>query len=457
MPIDPEMPESPAVEMSDILDSSVGADEDDPPESPDVEAADADGDPRGTGNAFPYPRPAGRVTTVDFGKGLSMLGMVVLHYAGSGIEELGGTVSSGPGIINGVFQLMNGMFFFLSAFGNYVSIRRQLDRGASCGGAAVLLLGAAILFWGSVFLGVAVSSCGGGGPECEDWLRWAIFRSIHERPGSVDKFGTHSLKKQLFRPIVISFIAFNVMASSLIALWAEQAAAARAKRQIKLQLDRAGNSPSPHQTHAASTSSTKERKKQLFWKIKVVMAAASIMLVMGILLRIILDQATCTGSSTDGSDGTSCLGYMCETPAFNSSEVMSVPSRFPDKCYVTHAAKADFSDNKAWKPCAGLTRTLLDNSTLWSNLTGFALASNDPQTRCAAFRNLHVKKLSQVSLATMSQAGRGYRWCPTNVSGMDSAVDGRSAESEAEPCLLIPWWGPQSGTGTMHTLALWDS
>ena len=53
LPIDPEMPESPAVEMSDILDSPVGADEDDPPESPDVEAADADGDPRGTGNAFP--------------------------------------------------------------------------------------------------------------------------------------------------------------------------------------------------------------------------------------------------------------------------------------------------------------------------------------------------------------------------------------------------------------------
>ena len=118
------------------------------------------------------------------------------------------------------------------------------------------------------------------------------------------------------------------MASSLIALWAEQAAAARAKRQIKLQLDRPQFSVTSPDACSVNVQHGRTQEATL-WKIKVVMAAANIMFVMGILLSIILDQATCTACSTDGSDGTSCLGHMCETPAFNSSEVMSVPSRFP--------------------------------------------------------------------------------------------------------------------------------
>lgn len=387
-----------------------------------------------------HPHPEGRIVVVDFGKGLSMFGMVVLHYAGSGIEDLGGAVSAGPGIINGVFQLMNGMFFFLSAFGNYVSLRRQLDRGASFAAVRkVILLRGFVLFWVSIFLGSALSSCGGGGPDCEDWLRWAVFQSVHDRPGSIDKFGTDRFKVQLFTPFVIPFIAFNVMVTSLIALWAEQAARKRLRAQLQLKLN---------------NSDTTERRQQLVWKIKVLAAAACTMLVLGVLLRIILDRATCTGGPADGSDGSSCLGYECETPSYNASEVLSVPSRFPDQCYVTHAANADFSDNKEWQPCAGVGG---NSTTIYPNFTGFRVASNDPLKRCARFRNLHVSEMSGFSLAMMPQTERGYRWCPTNVSRdgiMPSAEDLRNPKLER--CLLVPWWGPASGTDKMATVALWD-
>ena len=50
------------------------------------------------------------------------------------------------------------MFFFLSAFGNYVSIRRQLTAAPVRGGAAGRASARRDSLWGSVFLGVAVSS-----------------------------------------------------------------------------------------------------------------------------------------------------------------------------------------------------------------------------------------------------------------------------------------------------------
>ena len=91
--------------MSDILDSSVGADED-PRRAPTSKRRTPTATHAGP-ERVPLPAPYGSCHHCRLWQGLSMLGMVVLHYAGSGIEELGGTVSSGPGIINGVFQLMS--------------------------------------------------------------------------------------------------------------------------------------------------------------------------------------------------------------------------------------------------------------------------------------------------------------------------------------------------------------
>ena len=70
-----------------------------------------------------YPRPRGRVVVVDWWKGFSIFLMLFAHYLTYGVEVMGGSIGSGPGILVGVVQLCNGLFFFLSAFGNYISIK----------------------------------------------------------------------------------------------------------------------------------------------------------------------------------------------------------------------------------------------------------------------------------------------------------------------------------------------
>ena len=78
-----------------------------------------------------YPRPTGRVVVVDWWKGFSIILMLVAHYFGIGVESIGGSIGGGLLIPVGIINLCNGLFFFLSSFGNYVSVRKLLSRGMS--------------------------------------------------------------------------------------------------------------------------------------------------------------------------------------------------------------------------------------------------------------------------------------------------------------------------------------
>jgi hypothetical protein len=78
-----------------------------------------------------YPRPTGRVVVVDWWKGFSIIIMLVAHYFNIGVESVGGSIGGGPLIPVGIINLCNGLFFFLSSFGNYISVHKLLSRGMS--------------------------------------------------------------------------------------------------------------------------------------------------------------------------------------------------------------------------------------------------------------------------------------------------------------------------------------
>lgn len=67
-----------------------------------------------------------------------------------------------------------------------------------------------------------------------------------------------------------------------------------------------------------------------------------------------------------------------------------------------------------------------------------------------------LSSLVSRSIAHTSDAARGYRWCPTNVTRdniQPSSID--QSNPMLETCKLKPWWGPPIATGNMNILQMW--
>ena len=363
-----------------------------------------------------YPRPRGRVVVVDWWKGFSIFLMLFAHYLTYGVEVMGGSIGSGPGILVGVVQLCNGLFFFLSAFGNYISIKKMLDCNVPLNRVALV-----IIVRGSVLIGLSMLTHS----FFRRWLSQALYVHYSE---PTNNFG-YELLTNLFDPFVVPYIGFNTAVSSLVLVILV----------AKVRHDEAGA--------VSSTASGNSTNKMwtLTNKLKFIGSIAALVLLANILFRVLLDRVTHP------------IGLECQT-IYNKTQVLSAPSRFPDKCYVTHSASLDFSDNTEWKPCFNVTDVSSNpqNVTTWPLLPGFTSTHHGSHERCQDFMKHFKTSLPGVALAHLSDAQRGYRWCPTNVQ-RDALVptDEEIANPKLEVCTLTPWWGPAIGVNGMQTMVTW--
>ena len=377
-------------------------------------------------SSFNYPKPNGRVLVVDWWKGLSIFLMLVSHYITYGIDQMGDTIGGGPWIFIGLLQLSNGLFFFLSAFGNYISIKKLLDRKVPLKQVAgIVLLRGVILIALSLLAGAVFRKW--LSKTLYPWIEMDhVLKPTEMKDTSKNNFGTH-LISNLFDPVVVPYIGFNTAMSSILLLLMTHKA---------------------RQDHQVSNT----KRWTLTDKLKTIGKIAVFVLFLNIPLRIVLDRTTHP------------VGWNCQT-MYNKTQVAAAPSRFPSKCYVTHSKNLDFSDNTEWQPCFNITDFNNNpNNVSWPVLNGFNTKDSmtgqnvwNSQKRCQLFMKHFKKTLPNFALAHLSDTQRGYRWCPTNVQ-RDAILPTQEdfKNPKLELCVLTPWWGPPIGTGSMLTMITWD-
>jgi hypothetical protein len=346
-----------------------------------------------------YPRPLidSRVVVVDWGKGFAILVMVLLHLLSSVVPPSGDDIGA---IINGVLQLMNGLFFFFSGFGNFFSVKKMLlkeQQGrTSAAWKAVVLRGFWMIIISIVFLALF-----------HGFLRAAIFAGFR---ASFDA-GEHwadEWRSHVFSPEVVPFIGFSVMLCGLLSISID----GRATK------------------HGWSL-------RRRMWTY---VGAASSIHVVSILLRALLDRATC---------GESCVGDTCRA-AYNQTDLALVNVPWPQRCYTTTRKRGDFQGDGEWDPCAsvGADEPVFNVSLSNGYTPNF---EHDAKQRCERFVREWQGSLDGASFAHLSNAARGLRWCPTSLArdGL-SPSPGDAASPLLEQCLLIPWWAPPHQQGGMR-------
>jgi hypothetical protein len=386
-----------------------------------------------------YPRPKGRVVVVDWWKGFSIFLMLFAHYFGRGITLFGASIDGGVFIPIGIVQLCNGLFFLLSSFGNYISVKKLIDRNKSLTTVSLI-----IILRGAILISLSMFGCS----IFNAWLQRAIFQEYYYQSTSNPLQLSTTIVDQLFDPTVVPYIGFNTALSSLILV----IITAYTRKQPKLHQTGANNQKktaniSPSSAIAAEpTSDLIEDANNMYTKLRYTGWISITILILNIPLRIVLDRATYT------------VGFDCQT-VYNTTQVINmVPANFPDKCYTTHSPKLDFSDNKIFQPCANVTSATRNplNKT-WPTLKGFTTTLHDSYERCLAFTTIHKSKLATTAIAHTNDAERGYRWCPTNVS-RDALLPNEDdlQNPKLEMCTLIPWWGPPRGVEGMGTIRSWS-
>lgn len=349
----------------------------------------------------PRPLVGSRIVAVDFGKGMAIIVMIIAHHLSRATSSVkAGNSNSIGGIINGVLQLMNGVFFMMAGIATYASMRKRLNEPNGANNIRKL-----IVMRGFLLIGLTITVTTFFMYLAED-VFFQEFRKTDLAQHSADLF-----RGAVWEPEVVAYIAFSTTVCGLIVLSIEQ------------------------------------RSWSLRRKLYIIASMWVGIHVLSLLLRLLMDTATC---------GSSCIGDYCRT-MYTAAQVAGVPASFPTACHTTYAKHADFSDNDAWTPCDGITAAtpITSNATLsgWTpNL------QHNARERCEDFVSTVSRGRNGVSFVHLSERARGMRWCPSNVSRdtlQPNAAD--LAVPMLEQCELIPWWAPphQSSGRRVTTDSVW--
>ena len=397
------------------------------------EAAPSD-EPSAAGSP-PAGPPPGRVTAVDWFKGFAIASMCMLHYATQVLGAFNADIHSRDisviPMLDGFLQLHNGAFFLLSAFGNWFSIRRGMDRAeAKSPGSpdygpvvkTILVRGALIMGLGmfatfaldhDLFDNLIRVGGGGRGIEPGQWGQ-AIKDSF---------FG--SARNGLLSPAVTPYIGFTVMVGGLIAFKVEK-----------------------HHGPAASRQKTKT------------MAQAWISIfIVGFFFRKLMDHATCNDWSPCVG-GNSCVSW-------NQTELDAAHIKMPidadgnHMCFTTHAPNLDFSDVPDWAgpnpvgpnniSCPHSVSTddlvcphggIIDGE--WVDEGPAQSFVRGVQARCLRG---YPHSVSDVSFAHMTDLDRGWQCCSTAALQRGSTTAEELSNPRLECCQMTPWYGPPHGSG----------
>eukprot|EP01051_Picozoa_sp_SAG22_P015416 SAG22_NODE_2010_length_3149_cov_1.351475_1_plen_530_part_00 len=357
--------------------------------------------------------------------------MVMLHYCTWGISAVGAETTDPQWLWNGYLQVHNGEFFLLSAFGNWFSIARGMERARDKNASApdyspvvktILLRGVLIMV-----LGMLATALFAGGDVVSFLVLGADGSHVHARDGT---FLLRQLQKgvhaALYHPEVTPFIGFSTAAAGMIAFKIEVRMHGRGLRQ---------------KTHA-------------------MLLAILAVFVLGFIIRFGLDRATCNSAFP-------CVaGSKCQT--WNLSEV-SVPGvRMPKQCYVTHRPDARFVGD--WTLPADISSCGHgDNASRSAAACDGDAQSPKPLPQANCLRGYPAGLNDDgFPAATLSDAQRGYRCCPVDVgstgqtdAGFDAdrvfhqppgATSSTAQRLQLQCCLMTPWYGPTYGASAQPEL-----
>ena len=371
------------------------------------------------GTAPPAARPAGRVTAVDWFKGFCIGSMCMLHYATTVLNcfklSIHSTTLRPFPLLDGFLQLHNGAFFMLSAFGNWFSIRRGMDRAEakSPGNPNYSPVIKTILVRGALIMGL--------GMFATFVFNHGIFDTLLGYGGGAGipdgKWGeqlSHSFssswKGALLSPMVTPYIGFAVMIGGLVAFHVER---------------RCGPDSSHHKT-------------------KTMVGAWFAVFLVGFCFRNFLDRATSPGVGC--SQGVGCRSW-------NQTELDAAGIKMPEKCFITRVRNLDFSDVPEWDgPSAHGPNNIgcpspgdlpcphgsMDASGEWIDSSGTESFRRAIAVGC--LRN-YPNRVSDVSFAHMTDLQRGYQCCSTahpNDASIPTPED--LSNPKLECCQLTPWY-----------------